>query len=222
MQSIREKAAKTRADGIEAAGNEPVDSKNKSFSTRKSEAFLGYTVGNLLPEPGPNKMNIGFGRWNDRNQNETKARGIADSMKNGVRRFDLATVIEVPISRSDLTSNGLKLLAKSRKAKIADIERGNLPYVEAVLQAMKRRIDLLSGQHRQRAVKIHCEFAQEQVTQKSQKLVDNDAAMKELEAGSPEYIELEKENKRLEEEIAVLKNDLELGGKWLFALYDRG
>lgn len=222
MQSIRLNAAKTRADGIEATSNEPVDSRNKSFNTRKSEAFLGYTVGNLLPEPGPNRMNIGFGRWNDRTLNEAKARGIADSMKNGVRRFDLATVIEVPISRSDLTSNGLKLLAKSRKAKIADIERGNLPYFEAVLQAMKRRIDLLSGQHRRRAVEVHCEFAQEQVTQKSQKLVDNDAIMQELEAESPEYIELEKENKRLEEEIAVLKNDLELGGKWLFALYDRG
>jgi hypothetical protein len=166
-----------------------------------------------------------FGQWNDRDLNEGEARKLAEEMRDDVTRFHRMTYIMVPVDRTDFTSEGLEKLNVTRKLGWASLVRGSkhpdLPKVEDVLRKSFRRLTPTGGQHRQAALALHLDYCRKERPRLITKLSGHKEVMKNAKENPQTRRDAEDEAKATEVKLAKVELDLEYGGAWLFALYDK-
>jgi hypothetical protein len=205
-------ARKTNSEDIEKA---------LALREKEARALIGYTWCNIVED---DTVTFDFGRWNDRWLDSTQARGIADEMRNGVKRFDIGSMLKVPVTLTDLKVDKLEEVRATTKISAIQLSREGknirgLQYLGDVLKQDVRRLHPVGGQHRQKAMKLFLEYVEKQLVEAGLKLAEYEPELSEYSGRALSAITMELE--LLTQRVASLKAEKNEGGSWLVALYDQ-
>ena len=209
------------------AGNFVVTSTLEVSTTvarKEKTALLGYSIGQL--GEGNGSYTRRFGSWNDRPRNEGEARKLLNSLRDGVRRYARETVIKVPVDvKHDIKPEMLEKLKKTIHLTAEELAQGSahelLLEISQYLVDPTAILDLIGGQHRDRAVTLYLREVEGERNKLARDLIDLEEQLATVAAPSAQADELQRNIKATKELIQEKTTELNHGGNWLFALYDK-
>jgi hypothetical protein len=196
----------------------------KKRSKKEQESLLGYCHYTLINEQ-PVKWK--FRQWNDRPIVKAKAKQLADTFLDGVRRFDEESMLKVPIKKSQLIEDKLEELAATKKKPFSELQidggpAEGLPHLTTVIKSNVTFLSPVGGQHRREAICILQSTIESLLTKKGKDITEKTELAKTqglaTKSGEGTMAEVE----RLKTDLGRLKREQQLGGTWLVALYDAG
>jgi hypothetical protein len=210
-------------DNIEDDADAAANLTKKEEAARIGWAIIDLTASNSTEHP--DALMLSFGTWNDRNVNQAQARKIADTMRGGVKRYQVGNEIKIPVDVADLTPAGLAKLRATKNMSLGNLldaaNGGSLPKLADALKQTVRRVHPAGGQHRQRGLELHLAECRKEMNEAAKTLVELGEKLKDPQASPEALASTKAQINATTARAALLKLEVAKGGSWLVSVFDR-